>query len=180
MALPADGVKFKDIQMAPPIRRKRAPFKAVTLADTAKKASILRDAGEKVDRLNPITVNDKIETVSLFFEWAKSRDSSVVNPAGGLRIQRSKNKRKGKNRHPWNIDEPNRMINAPIYTGCRSAYYWKQPGNLPLRQSAIFWVPLIALYCGMRLGEIIQMQISDVRCHDGIDYFDVTPVAVER
>ena len=32
-----------------------------------------------------------------------------------------------------------------------------------LRQSAKYWVPLIALFSGMRLGEIIQMQVADVK-----------------
>ncbi len=31
----------------------------------------------------------------------------------------------------------------------------------------------------MRLGEIIQMQVSDVRRLDGIEYFDVTPAAID-
>ncbi len=159
----ADGVKFKDVQMALPIHRKRAPFKGLTLADTGKKASVLRAAGEKVELLNPITVNDKIGTVLLFFEWAKSRDSSVVNPVVEQRIRRSQRKRKDKNRHPWTIEELNRMFAAPIYTGCKSEHYWKQSGNLVLRQSAMYWVPLIALFSGMRLGEIIQMQVADVK-----------------
>ena len=68
------------------------------------------------------------------------------------------------------------MFAAPVYTGCRSEYYWKQPGDLVLRQSAIYWVPLISLFSGMRLGEIIQMQVADVKQLDGIDYFDVTTV----
>ena len=131
-----DGVNFKDIQLALPVYRQKAPFKGLTLVEAAKKTSELRAGGEKVDLLNPITINDKIGTVSLFFEWAKSRDSSVVNPVADLRIQRSKNKRKGKKRHPWTIDELNRMFAAPIYTGCRSERHWKQPGNLVLRQSA--------------------------------------------
>ena len=135
-----------------------------------------RAGGEKVDLLNPITINDKIGTVSLFFEWAKSRDSGVVNPVGDQRIQRSKNKRKGKKRHPWTVEELSRMFAAPIYAGCRSVAHWKQPG-IVLRQSAKYWVPLIALFSGMRLGEIIQMQVSDVKCLDGIEYFDVAPSA---
>ena len=174
-----DGVNFKDVQLALPVYRQKAPFKGLALIDAAKKSSELRVGGEKVELLNPITINDKIGTVSLFFEWAKSRDSSVVNPLADQRIQYSKNKRKGKKRHPWTIEELNRMVAAPIYTGCRSEYYWKQQGNLVLRRSAMYWVPLIALFSGMRLGEVIQMQVSDVRCLDGIDYFDVTPVAVD-
>ena len=129
--------------------------------------------------LNPITINDKIGTVSLFFEWAKSRDSSVVNPVVDQRIRRSKNKRKGKKRHPWTIEELNRLVAAPIYTGCRSEYHWKEQGNVVLRQSAMYWVPLIALFSGMRLGEIIQMQVADVKCLDGVDYFDVTPLGFD-
>ena len=174
-----DGVTFKDTQLTTPANRQKAPFKGLMLVEAAKRASELRASGDKVDVLNPITINDKIGTVLLFFEWAKSRDGSVVNPLAGLRIQRVKNKRKGKKRHPWTIDELNCMIAAPIYTACRSESHWKQPGDLVLRQSAKYWVPLIALFSGMRLGEIIQMQVSDVRCLDGIGYFDVTPAAID-
>ena len=175
----ADGVKFKDVQLALPVYRQKPPFKGLTLAEAAEKSSELRAEGEKFELLNPITINDKIGTASLFFEWAKSRDSTVVNPVANLRIQRAKNKRKGKKRHPWSIDELNGMFAAPIYTGCRSEYYWKQPGNLVLRQTAKYWVPLIALFSGMRLGEIIQLQVADVKRLDGIEYFDVTPVAID-
>ena len=174
-----DGLNFKDVQLALPIYRQKVPYKGLTLVEAAHKASELRAGGEKIDLLSPITVNDKIGTLSLFFEWATTGDSSVVNPAADQHIQRSKNKRKGKKRHPWSVDELNRMIASPIYTGCRSESHWKQPGNLVLRQSAKYWVPLIALYSGMRLGEIIQMQVSDVRCLDGIEYFDVTPAVVD-
>ena len=135
-----DGVTFKDIQLALPANRQKSPFKGLPLVEAAKRTSELRAGGDKVDLLNPITINDKIGTVSLFFEWAKARDSSVVNPLAGLRIQRSKNKRKGKKRHPWTIAELNRMFAAPIYTGCQSESHWKQTGDLVLRQSAKYWV----------------------------------------
>jgi len=175
----ADGVTFKDVQLALPANRQRAPFKGLALVEAAKCASELRASGGKVDLLNPITINDKIGTVSLFFEWAKSRDSGVVNPLTGLLIQRAKSKRKGKKRHPWTIEELNRMFGAPIYTGCQSERHWQHPGDVVLRQSAKYWVPLIALLSGLRLGEIIQLQIADVKSLDGIEYFDITPVVGE-
>ncbi len=117
--------------------------------------------------------------MALFFAWAKARDSSVVNPVAEQRVQLRRNKRGGKKRHPWTIDELNRMFAAPIFTGCRSARHWKQPGNVVLRESAKYWVPLIALFSGLRLGEIIQMQVADVKTMEGIEYFDVTPLAFE-
>lgn len=174
-----DGVNFKDVQLALPVYRQKAPFKGLTLVDAAKKSSELKARGEQVELLNPITINDKLGTVSLFFEWARSRDSGVVNPLADLRLQRRKNKRKGKTRHPWSIDELNRMFTAPIYTGCRSERHWQQSGNVVLRQSAKYWVPLIALFSGMRLGEIIQLQVADAKRLDDIEYFDVTPVAID-
>ena len=145
----------------------------------ARKATELLNSGAHVDLLNPITIKDKLGTVSLFFVWAKARDSSVVNPVAEQRIQLRRNKRGGKKRHPWAIDELNRMFAAPIFTGCRSSQNWKQPGNVVLRESAKYWVPLIALFSGLRLGEIIQMQVADVKTMEGVEYFDVTPLAFE-
>ena len=145
----------------------------------AQKATELRKAGAHVDLLNPITIKDKLGTVALFFAWAKARDSSVVNPVAEQRVQLRRNKRGGKKRHPWAIDELNRMFAAPIFTGCRSSRNWKQPGNVVLRESAKYWVPLIALFSGLRLGEIIQMQVADVKTMEGVEYFDVTPLAFE-
>ena len=107
-----DGVNFKDVQLSLPIYRQKSPFKGLTLVAASTKSSELRAGGDHVDLLNPITINDKIGTVSLFFEWAKTRDSSVANPVADLRIQRSKSKRKGKKRQPWTIDELNRMFTA--------------------------------------------------------------------
>jgi len=173
-----DGVRFKDIQMDLPTKRQVKPFKGLALADVAKLAHEMRASGNKVELLSPITINDKIGTVSVFFTWAKARDSSVTNPVTGLGIKRRKNKRQGKSRYPWNTDELNQMFMAPIFTGCRSETHWRQPGNVILRQSAVFWVPLIALFSGMRLGEIIQMQVADVKTIDEITYFDVTPLAL--
>ena len=71
------------------------------------------------------------------------------------------------------------MFAAPIYIGCKSETHWKQPGQTVLRRSAKFWVPLIGLFSGMRLGEIIQLQTTDVKEKDGIHYFDVTPIGID-
>ncbi len=172
-----DGVRFVDIQRDLPSNRQKVPFRGLSLVAAADKARQLLSTGSKVDLLNSITINDKVGTVSLFFEWAHSRDASVVNPVKGLRLGRSKKARSGKKRQPWSTDELNKLFRAPLYTGCSSATKWAQLGAEILDKSAKFWVPLIGLYTGMRLGEIIQLQIADVKCMDGIQFFDVTPVS---
>ncbi|WP_291159067.1 site-specific integrase [Hyphomicrobium sp.] len=174
-----DGVKFKDVQSALPVYRQKAPFKKLSLTEAAEKATELRNKGQDVELLSPLTINDKIGSVSLLFEWAKTRTADVVNPVSDQSIQRRKNRRQGKKVHPWTIEELNRMFAAPIYIGCQSETHWKQPGQSVLRRSAKFWVPLIGLFSGMRLGEIIQLQITDVKEKDGIHYFDVTPIGID-
>ena len=174
-----DGVKFKDVESALPVYRQKTPFKGLSLADAAEKATDLRNKGQDVELLSPLTINDKIGSVSLFFEWAKTRTVDVVNPVADQGIQRRKNRRQGKKVHPWTTDELNRMFAAPIYVGCQSEIHWKQSGQTILRQSAKFWVPLISLFSGMRLGEIIQLQATDIKEKDGIRYFDVTAIGLD-
>lgn len=174
-----DGVKFKDVESALPIHRQKVPFKGLSLTEVAEKAAKLREAGQDLVYPSALTVNDKIGSVSLFFEWAKTRSADVVNPVTDQGIRVRKNKRQGKKVHPWTTDELNRMFSAPIYVGCQSETHWKQPGPNILRQSAKFWVPLIGLFSGMRLGEIIQLQFADIKELDGIRYFDVTPTTID-
>ena len=174
----ADGVEFKDVQLALPVNRQKPPFRGPAVEERTEGDGAAQ--GRRPRRSSQADNHQgQTRNGSLFFAWAKARDSSVVNPVAEQRVQLRRNKRGGKKRHPWTIDELNRMFAAPIFTGCRSARNWKQPGNVVLRESAKYWVPLIALYSGMRLGEIIQMQVADVKTMEGIEYFDVTPVAFE-
>ncbi len=171
------GVRFLDIQRSLPRNRQVSPFKGLSLVAAANKASQSISAGSMAEFLNPITINDKIGTVSVFFKWAHKRDPSVINPVLGLRIELSKRGRTPSKRKPWNIEELNRLFRAPVYVGCKSETKWAEPGTEIFDKSAKFWVPLIGLYTGMRLGEIIQLQVADVRSVEGIQFFDVTPVS---
>ena len=42
------------------------------------------------------------------------------------------------------------------------------------KYDALRWVPLIALYSGMRLGEICQLRTADVILEGKVWFFDVT------
>src|SRR5665213_3176731 len=65
-----------------------------------------------------------------------------------------------------------KIIKSPLYIGHKSADCRYKPGTLVVRDG-YFWVPLIALHSGMRLGEILQLMKSDVKEENGIWYFDV-------
>jgi len=61
---------------------------------------------------------------------------------------------------------------APIFTGMKSQHYWKEPGS-EIKKDHRYWVPLIALYSGMRLGEIIALTRNDFEREGNIDVMDI-------
>jgi len=175
------GAKFKSILLATPAQRKVKPFAGLTILEAAQLADNLDPAGTTIQRLHVDTINDKLMAVRKFFTWADAHLTAVLNPIEGLRIKAKRQRgRKSDRRHPLRIDELQKLFNGPIYRGCKSMHRWKEPGDLIPRDSARFWAPLIALYTGMRMGEIIQLRIDDIKTHDnGIVYFAVTTLIEE-
>lgn len=45
------------------------------------------------------------------------------------------------------------------------------------RDSSLFWVPLIALWNGMRSNEICQMDVADIKLEENVWGFDVTHIS---
>lgn len=160
----ADGVKFKDTLVAAPSQRIAKPFKGLSLVRQARLATKLDPTRKTVARLHIDTINDKLMAVRKFFKYANAHEGNVPNPIEDLRIKPKRTRGKSvERRYPFRTDELEKLFNGTIYRGCKSAYHWKKSGDLIPRDSARFWAPLIALYTGMRLGEIIQLRTADVK-----------------
>ncbi len=41
------------------------------------------------------------------------------------------------------------------------------------KENARYWIPLIGLFTGVRLGEICQLHISDIKKSSGVWFFDI-------
>ncbi|AVC49091.1 site-specific integrase [Rhizobium leguminosarum] len=67
------------------------------------------------------------------------------------------------------------IFNAPIYRGCKDDEYgFSTPGPNIIKRSR-YWVPLIALFAGMREGEILRLTADNVRVSEnGTSYFDLS------
>ena len=72
----------------------------------------------------------------------------------------------------WEPGQLRALFATPVWTGCLSAERRNQPGPHVIRDDK-FWVPLIGLFTGMRLEEICQLLVEDVRSIEGIWVFDV-------
>ena len=105
-------------------------------------------------------------------ELGRSGRPAPRNPALGLRLPDPVGRRD--KRRPFSIEQLRSIFRSPLYTGCQDdhAGYASIGPNRP--QRARFWVPVIALFTGMRLNEICQMDAADVRDFDGVLCFVVT------
>lgn len=165
----AEARAFKALLMHLPANwTKCEALAGLSLAEASAKA---RDLG--LPPMSDKNLNKLLGYVGSLWTWAADHyDECPANPFKGLKV-----KARGHNirdeRHPFALAELEAIFNAPLYTGCKSLREWGTPGALVPRDAGLFWVPLIGLFTGARLGEIIQLRVEDVREEQGIPFFDI-------
>jgi integrase len=115
--------------------------------------------------LKPKTVTKKISTIKTLFTSAI--DDGLLGPSEvqDVKVGQKKKRKKGaKSRLPFELDELIKIFSAEIYS--------KTPGKIK-GSEAEYWAPLISLFSGMRIEEICQLRVSDVREHKGQPFFSV-------
>ncbi len=110
------------------------------------------------------TVNSHIRLIKSVFGWAKNNDYIDKDPTEILEYD-VEAKSKEKSRIPFTHEHIQKMIDA-----YPSEFESDRLKNRPER----FWVPLIAIFSGMRLNEICQLRIEDViQDHSGHWFYNV-------
>lgn len=164
----ADGSRFKSVYMRLPSNWKHNDILKRLPIDKA------ADRAEELG-LSPMahtTTNKQINTASAFWNWAENHfDDAPRNPMKGLKLARSK--RAKDERDPFTLEELQLIFRAPLFTGCKSSRYTNQPGDHIPRDSGIYWLPLLGLLTGARMGELIQLHTADVQQHKDIIYLDL-------
>ena len=101
------------------------------------------------------------------------------NPFRGLRIAKPSADRKkhisaGETYAAFSVDQLNKVFALPLFTGCiNDENGCHQPGPNIIRRHR-YWAPIIGLWTGMRMNEILQLEKSDLGCEDGIQFIRVT------
>lgn len=110
------------------------------------------------------TVNKKLCDVRTFLRWCQdSRNLVSSNPAEGYVADVSKQEREEAQdrRRPFIADELQAIFHSPVFSGCKSLSRVCESGDAPCRDHR-FWVPLVGLFSGLRLGEIEGLEFEDV------------------
>ena len=142
---------------------KNPSTKSLSAAEAAK-------VGVGMEKLAPKTQRKRFAAFMGLLRWAVSEGHAPVFVGEGIGIV-AKSQTK-KERKPYSPDQLKRIFACPLYTGRKSPSHYNLPGDV-LRKDYLFWVPLIALFAGMRAGEILQLTKSDIKTETGIPYFDI-------
>ncbi|WP_347404005.1 site-specific integrase [Mesorhizobium sp. WSM4887] len=133
----------------------------------------IAEAQAKTRDVQPITQRTvKRHFSALSGLWGSGLSAGAVsqNIFSGFRFGSSK--KASEQRDMWTAPELEILFSSPLYTGCKSELRRSEPGSLVLKDER-YWLPLIAIFSGMRQEEIAQLHIEDVKEADGITFFDI-------
>lgn len=113
--------------------------------------------------ISPKTINGSyMGLLASAFEWAVKEQWLTANPVSGLTVADDVDA--ADKRDPFTLDQLKVIFNgAP----------WAPRDSSPRGKPLHFWGPLIALFHGMRRGEIAQLQVADIETVDGIAVIQV-------
>ena len=139
---------------------------------SARAAAERARAEGRTDLINAANINAYLNKLGGIFNWAVKEEVIDRNPAVGLRLPDPMLRRE--KRLPFSTAQLQAIFSAPLYTGCRDdGHGYAAPGpNRP--RNARFWIPLISLYCGLRLNEACQLDVADIKTIEGVLCFAVT------
>lgn len=147
---------YKDTMFQlPPKWRDRADMRGLTMRQAAAKAR-----ASDMPRVALTTINKHLSTISPLFDWLIKHDWASANPCRGLYYEIE-----GKNsRPPFGTDRLNAVLASPLFTGFEADGKEHLPGALRATDWR-YWIPLLCLFTGMRVGEAAQLRTEDVSQH---------------
>lgn len=114
--------------------------------------------------LSARTVNKYMRHILAVMEWAEGTGKIRKNPSNSkyLKAQPSKDAAPEKGRYPFSIEQLNALFQSTAF---------KEPNS---NRPSMYWLPLLALFHGFRMEEMLQIRASDVAStKDGIAIFNL-------
>jgi integrase len=118
-----------------------------------------RQTADPQHQIQPQTAQRYWASVVAFFADCVAEGYTEANPALGMKTLRPRGVKK-RTPPPFTRDELVRLLSTPPYAGHKSAHFVLEPGPV-ISKGSYYWCGLIALFTGMRAGEIAQLQVGD-------------------
>lgn len=114
------------------------------------------------ERIGSKAINEYLGNMRVFFEWAVKNGYAESNVFQGVEVQRGRGA-PGTDRLAFTSDQMKTMLR----------HLTEDPYEI-VKSDTHKWGALIAAYSGMRVNEIAQLLVSDVKQEGGVWLFDVT------
>lgn len=165
-----DGVQLRDYMLRFPKR-----FNEVFGKKGISLLAVLNEHDE-YEIISPAQSKKIWSNYQQFFKWCIEKGLIKNSPLEGLEIKGRKHSID--DRHSFTREQLQQLFNCPIYTGRkhRSRCPWEGPDDGQkgiIVKDALYWIPLVGLYSGLRAGEILTLRIMDIRYEGKTAYFDV-------
>ncbi|MDH1700614.1 site-specific integrase [Comamonas terrigena] len=116
--------------------------------------------------ISPKTARDRLMYVNSLLKFACVELEAIQkNPWQGLSIEDPKTS----TRRPWKDEELRQLFSQPLFQA-----YEVPPEGRTGGGPAAYWIPIIGLYTGARIGELAQLRVSDITEEDGIPIIKIT------
>lgn len=118
----------------------------------------------------PGTVQKYLSCVKAFFSWCVDEEIIAENPASKVKLTKKPSTKDA--RDSFSETQLKAFFTSPQYAGHKSPHRRSEPGK-SLVKDAKYWIPLVAHYTGMRLGEIVGLTAEDIRIESDVLIIDV-------
>ena len=113
----------------------------------------------------PKTARDRLTAIKSLLKYAtETLEWLPKQPWHGLDIKATTTNK----RRPWTNSELQTFFHSPLYQ------QGVLPDHLYAGQHAAYWIPLLGLYSGARLGELCQLRTVDIQALEGIHVLVLT------
>lgn len=164
--LRTDAHQFKALlQDLPADYGKAAKFRGMSAADIV---AATKEAD--LPRLSARTVQRHFHALATLWDQAVGEGLATDNIFHNWKFGSAKRARD--QRAMWERAELEKLFESPVWTGSKSEARRSTRGERIIRDER-FWLPLIAVFSGMRQEEICQLRPADVREVEGVWVFDV-------
>lgn len=135
------------------------------------------EANETVKKpaISQKSVNKYLAALGSFARWLLQNEYIDDDVMSGMYLSIDKRK---KVRFPFTEQQLQTIFGSPLFGTCLGDDAESKPGNVAVRDWR-YWIPLIAIYSGARLGELCQLLTADVRQLHGVWIFHITEVGDE-
>ncbi|SPH20655.1 hypothetical protein ASD8599_01394 [Ascidiaceihabitans donghaensis] len=119
---------------------------------------------KKMPKLSPTGVNNYLRWLLTFLAYCHRKGMMDRMPTAYAEIKVADPVRKQDKREAFSNEQLNVIFRSRVYQDQE-------------RESSLFWVPLIALWNGMRSNEICQLDVADIKLEENVWGFDVTHIS---